>query len=120
MAGAALRSAVPSRVAALPGVRCALIDGEDLGGCRSGAQAPAARIMPRIESRLIYLSHSRAAVRACSSSACERDLEGIVAKWANGTYQCDGRRTSWLKVKNSDYSQAQGRHDVPDDERSQI
>ena len=43
---------------------------------------------------------------------CERDLEGIVAKWARGTYQCDGRGTSWLKIKNPAYSQIQGRHDL--------
>jgi hypothetical protein len=40
--------------------------------------------------------------------ACERDLEGIVAKWARGSYQCDGRATSWLKVKNPDYSRWKG------------
>jgi hypothetical protein len=36
----------------------------------------------------------------------------IVAKWANGTYQCDGRSTSWLKIKNPDYSQMEGRHEL--------
>ena len=30
--------------------------------------------------------------------SCERDLEGIVAKWRNGTYQCDGRGASWVKI----------------------
>jgi len=30
------------------------------------------------------------------------DLEGIVAKWGRGTYRCDGRATSWLKIKNPD------------------
>ena len=34
--------------------------------------------------------------------ACERDLEGIVGKWAYATYQTDTRRTSWLKIKNPD------------------
>jgi hypothetical protein len=28
------------------------------------------------------------------------------------TYQCDGRGTSWLKVKNRDYSQMEGRHEL--------
>jgi ATP-dependent DNA ligase len=42
---------------------------------------------------------------------CERDVEGIVAKSAHGTYQCDGRGTSWLKIKNPNYSQAEGRHE---------
>jgi bifunctional non-homologous end joining protein LigD len=32
-----------------------------------------------------------------------RDLEGIVAEWANGTYQT-GPNTSWLKIKNPTYS----------------
>ena len=41
--------------------------------------------------------------------ACERDLEGVVAKLASGTYQTDGRSTSWVKVKNPEYSQAEGR-----------
>ena len=49
--------------------------------------------------------------------ACERDLEGIVAKWSKGSYQCDGRGTSWLKIKNPDYSQAEGRHELFDERR---
>jgi ATP-dependent DNA ligase len=43
--------------------------------------------------------------------ACERDLEGIVGKWADGTYRTDGRATSWLKVKNRDYTQTVNRHE---------
>ena len=49
--------------------------------------------------------------------ACERDLEGIVAKWARGRYQSDGRSMSWLKIKNGDYSQVQGRHELFDAQR---
>jgi bifunctional non-homologous end joining protein LigD len=44
--------------------------------------------------------------------ACERDLEGVVGKWAEGTYQSDGRSTSWVKVKNPAYSQLAGRADL--------
>ncbi len=45
--------------------------------------------------------------------ACDRDLEGIVGKWAQGTYTTDGRTTSWVKVKNATYSsQADGRHEL--------
>jgi ATP-dependent DNA ligase len=51
--------------------------------------------------------------------ACERDLEGIVAKWARGTYQCDGRGTSWLKIKNPEYSQMKGRNELFAVERSE-
>jgi len=35
-----------------------------------------------------------------------------VAKWAPGTYQCDGRGTSWLKIKNPQYSQMEGRREL--------
>jgi ATP-dependent DNA ligase len=38
--------------------------------------------------------------------------EGIVAKWARGTYQGDGRGTSWLKIKNPEYSQMAGRREL--------
>jgi len=44
--------------------------------------------------------------------ACERELEGVVGKWANGIYQDDGRSTSWVKVKNPNYSQAEGRAEL--------
>jgi hypothetical protein len=44
--------------------------------------------------------------------ACERDLEGVVAKFAHGSYQCDGRSTSWLKIKNPQYSQMEGRYEL--------
>ena len=58
------------------------------------------RLMPIIDSRLLSLDHLEE--RGCDlfRVACERDLEGIVAKWAPGTYGTDGRATSWLKIKN--------------------
>ena len=42
--------------------------------------------------------------------ACERDLEGVVEKWANGSYPSGPRTTSWVKIKNRSYSQMEGRH----------
>ena len=33
-----------------------------------------------------------------------------MGKWANGTYQTDGRCTSWVKFKNPEYSQMEARH----------
>ncbi len=44
--------------------------------------------------------------------ACERDLEGVVGKWAKGSYQSDGRSTSWVKIKNPGYSQAEGKAEL--------
>jgi bifunctional non-homologous end joining protein LigD len=71
-----------------------------------------ARLMPRVESRLMLLEPIPRRGRRLFELACEHDLEGIVAKWANGSYQCDGRGTSWLKIKNSNYSQTEGRHEL--------
>ena len=67
---------------------------------------------------MLYLDHL--AERGCDlfRVACERDLEGIVGKWTGGTYQTDGRNTSWVKVKNREYSQAVGRSDLFEARRS--
>ena len=40
---------------------------------------------------------------------CAHDLEGIVAKRLADPY---GRRTRWLKIKNSSYTQAEGRAEL--------
>lgn len=44
-------------------------------------------------------------------AACHYDLEGTVAKWTSGTYQ-SGRRTSWLKIRNAQYSQWENRREL--------
>ncbi len=44
--------------------------------------------------------------------ACAKDLEGVVGKWSKGSYQGDGRSTSWVKIKNPSYSQAEGRAEL--------
>ena len=45
-------------------------------------------------------------------AACEHDLEGIVAKVSAGRYEPDA--TTWVKIKNSTYSQAKGLADFFD------
>jgi bifunctional non-homologous end joining protein LigD len=70
------------------------------------------RIMPKVESQLLYLDHITERGRDLYRVACRRDLEGILAKWAYGTYQADGRGTSWLKIKNPEYSQMVDRHEL--------
>jgi len=89
------------------------IDGEDLTGLPLlDRKRWLLRIMPTIETRLLYLDHIEQ--RGCDlfSAACERDLEGIVAKWAHGTYRIDGRATSWTKIKNPHYTQMRDRHEL--------
>ena len=45
-------------------------------------------------------------------AVCKRDLEGIVAKAAEELYQPE--KTTWVKIKNPNYSQAAGRKDFFD------
>ena len=73
--------------------------------------------MPRVESRCLLLDATPARGERLFELACERDLEGIVAKWSHGTYRCDGRGTSRLKIKNCEYSQAEGRHELFESKR---
>src|SRR5688572_2481924 len=44
-------------------------------------------IVPTVESRVRYLDHVRERGTDLYRVVCERDLEGIVAKWRRGTYQ---------------------------------
>jgi bifunctional non-homologous end joining protein LigD len=59
------------------------------------------RLMPPIDSRLLYVDHLKA--RGCDlfRAACDRDLEGIVAKWGCGSYQRDGVNTSWINQEST-------------------
>ena len=66
---------------------------------------------PGTESSLRYLDHVRGRGKDLYAAACARDTEGIVAKWAGGPYHTDGTKTSWVKIKNPRYSQAEGRHE---------
>ena len=66
------------------------------------------KIIPRRSSRLLYLDHIQGRGEDLFRLTCQRDLEGILAKWKRGRY-VEGVRTSWLKIKNRDYSQAIGR-----------
>ncbi len=89
------------------------IDGEDLTGHPLLERKRRLRaVMPRIESRLRYLDHVRGRGVDLFARVCERDCEGIVAKWTCGPYLTDGVQTSWIKVKNPVYSQIAGRREV--------
>jgi len=66
------------------------------------------RIVPRSDSRLLYVGHIGTPSVDLFREVCRQDLEGIVAKWKHGAY-VSGDVTSWVKIKNPDYSQAVGR-----------
>jgi len=71
------------------------------------------RAVPRSSNRsyrLRYLDHIEANGCALYGMACERELEGIVAKHRGGPY--DARRPLWVKIKNPAYTQAERREEL--------
>jgi bifunctional non-homologous end joining protein LigD len=92
-----------------------MFNGRDLRGLLlMERKRPLAAIMPPVASRVLFLEGMAERGWDLFRVACERDLEGIVGKWAPGTYQTDGGRTSWLKIKNPEYSQIVGRAEMFD------
>jgi ATP-dependent DNA ligase len=63
---------------------------------------------------LLYVDHLERRGCGLYQAACERDLDGIVAKWAKGRYHTDGVHTSWIKIKNPTYSYMTGRRELFD------
>ena len=72
-----------------------------------------AGIMPRVESAVRLVEGIEGRGVDFFHAACEHDVEGIVAKWIGGTYS-SGPRTSWLKIRNPNYSQWEGRRELFD------
>jgi bifunctional non-homologous end joining protein LigD len=72
------------------------------------------RLIPRRSSFVLYADHLEA--RGCDflQLVCARDLEGMVAKWSAAPYQPKAPLSSWLKIKNRDYSQARDRAELFD------
>lgn len=68
-------------------------------------------VVPKAGSSLLYAGHIEKAGADLFQLACKQDLEGIVAKHKSAPYGMEG---SWLKIKNQNYSQAEGRHDFFD------
>ena len=44
--------------------------------------------------------------------ACRLDLEGIVAKWKNGIYRTEQKCSTWIKITNPKYTQAEGSEEL--------
>ena len=88
------------------------LDGEDLREFpQLERKRQLRRLIPRESSRLRYVDHITGRGCALFAAACRRDLEGVVAKWAHGSYQ-RGLATSWLKIRNPQYSQMEGRREL--------
>jgi ATP-dependent DNA ligase len=70
------------------------------------------KVIPSVPTRLLYVDHITKRGRDFFKVACAHDLEGIVAKPANGRYHADGRSTNWIKFKNPGYTQMTARHEL--------
>jgi bifunctional non-homologous end joining protein LigD len=70
------------------------------------------RIVPCADSRLLYVEYVEHRGVDLFRVACERDLDGIVGKWARGCYLSDGHSPSWIKIKNANYTQIAEWHEL--------
>jgi ATP-dependent DNA ligase len=61
---------------------------------------------------VLYADFIEARGRDFYRLVCARDLEGIVAKWKGATYRPDVAPSSWIKIKNPEYSQARDRAEL--------
>src|SRR6266446_6143993 len=76
------------------------------------------KLIPRSKrSRVLFSDHIEVNGREVFRAACRMDLEGIVAKLKDGEYVADGRST-WIKIKNPQYTQAEGRRELFEQMRS--
>ena len=69
------------------------------------------RLLPKGSSHVLYVDHMRGRGTNLYRLACQLDLEGIVAKKADSPYEDNWTGPYWLKIKNPDYSQKEGRAD---------
>jgi len=85
------------------------LDGTDLRSLAlSGRKALLPKLLPRKAHAARYVEHV-ANGTDLFRVICDRDMEGIVAKQASARYTPEA--TTWVKIKNRQYSQAIGRED---------
>ena len=56
--------------------------------------------------------HTRGSGTELYQLCCQLDLEGIVAKQSNSPYEENEQTPHWIKIKNPNYSQKEGRADL--------
>jgi bifunctional non-homologous end joining protein LigD len=89
------------------------IEGRDLRGLPLLERKRLLRsIIPPQPSPVLYVDHVAGSGVELFNAVCARDMEGVVAKLAAGLYTPD--ETTWVKIKNPRYSQAEGRADFFD------
>src|SRR5688500_18202152 len=68
-------------------------------------------LVPFGSTRILYADHLEGRGRDLFEAICRADLEGVIAKHVRDTYR-PGAPTTWLKIKNRDYSQARDPHEL--------
>jgi len=69
------------------------------------------KLLPRHPKSVLYVDHVASGTNLFQV-ICDCDMEGVVAKHANARYTPNA--TTWVKIKNRQYSQAAGREDFFD------
>jgi len=71
------------------------------------------KLLRRKRSRILYLDHVEGDGRLLFEQIVRRDLEGIVCKRKDSPYKVTEKPSRyWIKVKNSGYSQLEGREEL--------
>jgi bifunctional non-homologous end joining protein LigD len=70
------------------------------------------RLLPAQSATILYCDEVEHTGCDLFQLACEHDLEGIVAKWKYGRYTAGREETTWVKIRNANYSQWEGRNEM--------
>jgi bifunctional non-homologous end joining protein LigD len=98
-------------------------DGHDLRlNALIDRKAELRRLLSRapMSSRIRYADHVERDGSRLFELICQRDLEGIVAKLRHGHYTSDREESTWIKIKNRNYSQSEGRAEFFDRGRKPV
>ena len=89
------------------------LDGEDVRGQSTLERKQLLQeIVTDAPERLLYVDHIEDHGEQLFEMICRRDMEGVVAKPKEGPYRELYGKTPWIKIKNPDYSQAEGRGEL--------
>ena len=89
------------------------LDGEDLRGLPLvQRKAKLKKLLPSRSPYILYVDHTRESGTELYQLICQLDLEGIVAKKADSVYDDNSKSRHWIKIKNPNYSQKEGRADL--------
>ncbi len=92
------------------------LDGQDLTYAPLSERKHRLRsVLPKDSDTLLYCDHVEHDGESLFQLACENDLEGIVAKRKFDPYI--ETQAGWLKIRNTNYSQWEGREELFERER---